>query len=155
MVNLNNIDCHKALFRQHICLLVTIACTVIPQFMLCRVFINYLLCSCFDFCIALNSTDMVVRKGSISFKCGWQQNKLLFFFRVPIRLNRAAPLLLPVPLHCCKRHLPHRLGSCHPAGPLFRPLSGRNPTPTFPSVWARPHNSCQLSGPLSLTSSGN
>ncbi len=43
-----------------------------------------------------------------------------------------APLLLPVPLHCCERHLPHRLGSRqHPAGPLFRPLSGRNPTATF------------------------
>ena len=39
--------------------------------------------------------------------------------------------------------------------PLFRPLSGRNPTATFPSVWACPHNSCQLPCPLSLTSSRN
>ena len=66
-----------------------------------------------------------------------------------------APLLLPVPLHCCERHLPHCLGSRHPTGPLFRPLSGRNPTATFPSVWPCPYNSCQLPGPLSLTSSGN
>ncbi len=32
-----------------------------------------------------------------------------------------APLLLPVLLHCWECHLPHHLGSRHPAGPLFRP----------------------------------
>ena len=45
-----------------------------------------------------------------------------------------SPLILPVPLHCCKHHLQHRLVSSHPVGPLFRPLSGRNPSAIFPSV---------------------
>ena len=65
MVNLNNIDHHKALFRRHICLLESKTCTVILQFMLCQVFVSYLLCSCFYFFIALNSTDIVSKKGGL------------------------------------------------------------------------------------------
>jgi len=36
-----------------------------------------------------------------------------------------APLRLLMPLHCCERHLPHRLGSRHPAEiqqQLFHPF---------------------------------
>ena len=88
IVTWNNIDLQKTLFRQHVCLLESITCTGIPQFMLYQFFDGNINVHSSIFASLKTPQILLVRKSVYFIKCGWQQNKLLVFIRSPPIQNR-------------------------------------------------------------------